>query len=136
MSFTNAFMESKNYDKFMIYVFSWMNVGYLWSGWILSAKFFYFSGSQSAFKKEVFDTGVGIYDSLTHLSPMHQVFWCFQSVEKGCSGSEWVKEFLIVSFDRLWFIMLLGMWVDSFQMIRSSTLTTNLVSCSKKINDA
>ena len=31
--------------------------------------------------------------SLTHLLPMHRkVFWCFQGVEKGCIGNEWVKE--------------------------------------------
>ena len=45
-------------------------------------------------------------DSLTHSFPMHpfptawkhlktsenrKVFWCFQGVEKGCIGNEWVK---------------------------------------------
>ena len=33
---------------------------------------------------------------LTHLFPMHRkVFWCFQGIEKGCIGNEWVINFVI-----------------------------------------
>ena len=43
-------------------------------------------------------------NKLTHLSPIHpfstpletsenrKVFWCFQGVEKGCTGSKWVND--------------------------------------------
>ena len=46
------------------------------------------------------------------------VFWCFQWVEKGCIGSEWVnKKMLLNANIRRYFYSLEWMWLDSWKTI-------------------